>query len=59
LLTQDLAALDSLAREDAWKLTQYQAIMTALGISPMPVDGKPGASTRRGLKAFQLAYNAG
>ncbi|MFT3926572.1 MAG: OmpA family protein [Myxococcales bacterium] len=59
LLTQDLDAFDAVADDDKWDLIHYQAIMVALGITPMDVDGKPGPKTTKGTKAFQVAYNAG
>lgn len=59
LLTADLALLDKVAKNADWSLVHYQAAMKALGIAPMPVDGKPGPKTNRGLKRFQSSYNAG
>jgi hypothetical protein len=59
LLTQDLALFDRVASQDGWKLQHYQALLSALGVAPLSVDGVAGPEISRGTKLFQSAYNAG
>ncbi len=59
LLTLDLTLFDQVAKADDWQLVHYQAMLKALGLTPMEVDGKPGPKTSSGVKRFQQAYSAG
>jgi outer membrane protein OmpA-like peptidoglycan-associated protein len=59
LLTQDLAAFDALAKDDAWRLIHDQTMLAGLGVTPITPDNEAGPQTQAATKAFQAQYNAG